>query len=73
MPDAAEAASIDARRRAELRWALAPDGLTMLFQPVVDLTDQEVMGHEALVRGLGGSALEAPAALFAAARGRLPA
>ncbi|MCA1713095.1 MAG: EAL domain-containing protein [Actinobacteria bacterium] len=67
MPDAGPAVTLPARP-ASLRRALAPDGLTMLFQPVVDLTHDDVIGHEALVRGPGGGPLEAPAALFAAAR-----
>lgn len=56
-----------------LQHALDPGGLRMLFQPVVDLLDGGLVGHEALARGPVGSALEAPMALFDAARaqGRL--
>ncbi|MDP9435476.1 MAG: EAL domain-containing protein [Actinomycetota bacterium] len=38
--------------------------IRMLFQPIVDLQDGHVVGHEALARGPGGSVLEAPAELF---------
>ncbi|MCW2605845.1 MAG: hypothetical protein JWO60_538 [Frankiales bacterium] len=52
---------------------LRADGLRMLFQPVVDLRDGRLVGHEALARGPRGTALEAPTALFDVARaeGRL--
>jgi EAL domain-containing protein (putative c-di-GMP-specific phosphodiesterase class I) len=48
--------------------------LRIAFQPIVDLDTEEVVAHEALVRGPAGSALEQPAALFAAAAatGRVP-
>lgn len=38
------------------------------FQPIVELASGTVIGHEALVRGPAGSALERPDRLFAAAR-----
>jgi EAL domain-containing protein (putative c-di-GMP-specific phosphodiesterase class I) len=52
---------------------LAHGAVEIGFQPVVDLVTREPVGFEALVRGPAGSELEAPAALFAAAReaGRL--
>jgi EAL domain-containing protein (putative c-di-GMP-specific phosphodiesterase class I) len=43
-------------------------GPTMLFQPIVDLVDGDVVGYEALARGPAGSALESPDAMFAEAR-----
>jgi EAL domain-containing protein (putative c-di-GMP-specific phosphodiesterase class I) len=42
--------------------------LSIVFQPVVDLAAGGVAGYEALVRGPAGTWLEAPSALFAAAR-----
>jgi EAL domain-containing protein (putative c-di-GMP-specific phosphodiesterase class I) len=41
-----------------------------VFQPIVDLRDDAVVGYEALVRGPAGSPLEWPTELFAAARAR---
>jgi EAL domain-containing protein (putative c-di-GMP-specific phosphodiesterase class I) len=38
-----------------------------VFQPLVDLVSNEVVGYEALARGPAGSPLESPAALFEAA------
>jgi EAL domain-containing protein (putative c-di-GMP-specific phosphodiesterase class I) len=45
-----------------------------VFQPVVHLPTQQIVGYEALARGPVGSALESPLALLGAARavGRLP-
>ena len=51
-----------------LRTLIAAGGLSSVFQPIVDLDAQTVVGYEALVRGPAGSPLESPAALFAAAR-----
>ncbi|MCL3862880.1 EAL domain-containing protein [Actinotalea sp. K2] len=42
----------------------------MVFQPVLDLRSQEVVGYEALARGPVGSPWESPLNLFAAARER---
>lgn len=42
--------------------------LRTVFQPIVDLRSNEVVGYEALVRGPEGSELENPGALFKAAR-----
>jgi len=47
---------------------IAHGGLRTVFQPIVDLDAAAVVGYEALVRGPAGTALEHPAALFAAAR-----
>ena len=48
-------------------------GLRTVFQPIVDLRTEQVIGWEALTRGPRGSAVQAPDDLFAAARacGRL--
>jgi len=45
-----------------------------LFQPVVDLSNGQTVGYEALARGPVGSPYESPIALFAAADrlGRTP-
>ncbi|MGE3297959.1 MAG: GGDEF domain-containing protein [Porticoccaceae bacterium] len=47
--------------------------LTTVFQPIVDLTNSVVLGHEALIRGPQDSPLHSPIALFDAAQrsGRL--
>lgn len=42
--------------------------VSVVFQPILDLSDGRIVGHEALVRGPAGSWLETPTALFAAAR-----
>lgn len=42
-------------------------GLRAVFQPIVDLRDGALVGHEALARGPIGSELEMPEDLFAAA------
>jgi diguanylate cyclase (GGDEF)-like protein len=53
---------------AGLARLLAGGRLRISLQPIVRLADGTVFGYEALSRGPAGSALEAPAALFAAAR-----
>lgn len=47
--------------------------LTTVFQPITDLTNSVVLGHEALIRGPQGSRLHAPLVLFEVAQrsGRL--
>ena len=47
---------------------LGLDDLRPVYQPVVDLRDNRVVGYEALVRGDPASPLSSPAELFAAAR-----
>jgi len=47
---------------------LARRAVRAVYQPIVDLDTGVVVAHEALARGPEGSALEAPDALFAAAR-----
>jgi EAL domain-containing protein (putative c-di-GMP-specific phosphodiesterase class I)/DICT domain-containing protein len=51
-----------------VRSVLASGALRALFQPIVDLDSQAVIGYEALARGPVGSPLENPLDLFAAAR-----
>src|SRR5271165_3454165 len=48
--------------------ALLDQGLAMHFQPIVNLREARVHGHEALVRGPVDSPLAMPEALFDAAR-----
>jgi EAL domain-containing protein (putative c-di-GMP-specific phosphodiesterase class I)/GGDEF domain-containing protein len=52
---------------AELKQIISGKTLKAAFQPVCRLTDGEVVGYEALIRGPQGSALERPNALFAVA------
>ncbi|HRD97850.1 MAG TPA: EAL domain-containing protein [Rubrivivax sp.] len=47
---------------------LARKGLQAHYQPIVQLKQGEVVGHESLIRGPSGSPLRAPDALFQAAR-----
>ncbi len=58
---------------AELVQVLRAGALRCVYQPLVDLRSGGVVGHEALLRGPRGSALESPLALLDAARavGRL--
>ncbi len=42
--------------------------ISVLFQPVIDMKDDSVIGHEGLVRGPAGTPLEYPDALFQTAR-----
>jgi len=51
----------------ELHRLIEEAGISTFLQPVVDLETGGVLGYEALARGPEGSALEAPAALFAVA------
>ena len=55
-----------AERAVEL--ALSEGALRTLFQPIVDLATDEVVGFEALTRGPAVAGVESPDALFAAAR-----
>lgn len=58
---------------AELERILADELLTMVYQPIVSLLDDSVVGYEALARGPVDSTLSEPAAMFgtAAKHGRL--
>lgn len=42
--------------------------ISILFQPILDMKQDEVIGHESLVRGPSGTPLEYPDALFQTAR-----
>jgi EAL domain-containing protein (putative c-di-GMP-specific phosphodiesterase class I) len=52
---------------AGLAGILADGGVVTLFQPIVDLQDRSVVGHEVFSRGPAGSGLEDPERLFVAA------
>lgn len=53
---------------SDLLTCLGPSGPRTVFQPILELDSGHLVGHEALVRGPRGTALEPPEALFAAAR-----
>lgn len=53
----------------ELATLLDARALRCVYQPLVDLTSGRALGHEALLRGPRGSALESPLALLDTARG----
>ena len=63
---ARERSPLAAARAVEL--ALSEGALRTLFQPIVDLATDEVVGFEALTRGPAAAGVESPDALFAAAR-----
>ena len=51
----------------ELQAILTNKSITAVFQPIVSLLDGDIFGYEALSRGIPGSKLAKPDALFAAA------
>lgn len=51
-----------------VRRLLADGGLHLHVQPIVDLLQERIVGHETLVRTLPGCAWSTPDRLFAAAR-----
>ncbi len=53
---------------AHLPWLIQRRMLQPCYQPLVDLSQGRVHGHESLIRGPAGSPLHLPDALFAAAR-----
>lgn len=55
------------RDRATLQDIILGDGLTSVYQPIVDLGSGDIFAYEALTRGPRGTALESPATLFAIA------
>jgi EAL domain-containing protein (putative c-di-GMP-specific phosphodiesterase class I)/GGDEF domain-containing protein len=55
-------------RSGPLSRLLSEGALSMVHQPIVSLTGGSIHAHEALVRGPQGMPLQAPDALFAAAR-----
>lgn len=57
-----------AESQALLQLLIEGDRLTSYFQPIYSLTDQKIVGYEALTRGPADSALYSADALFTAAR-----
>jgi len=55
------------RDRSTLQDVILGEGLTSVYQPIVDLGTGDVFAFEALTRGPRGTALESPATLFAIA------
>jgi EAL domain-containing protein (putative c-di-GMP-specific phosphodiesterase class I) len=56
------------QRRCTLQEVLLEDKLATVFQPIVDLRDNSVLGLEALSRGPEGTALHTPIRLFELAK-----
>ncbi len=52
----------------QLNEILKNESISVVFQPIVDMKVDEVIGHESLVRGPAGTLLEYPDALFQTAR-----
>ncbi len=61
-------ADVESARHLSLREILRGGLLSSVFQPILDIRQQNLLGYEALVRGPINSVLHTPAALFAAAR-----
>ena len=55
------------RDRATLQDVILGDGLSTVYQPIVDLNTGDIFAYEALTRGPRGTQLESPATLFAIA------
>jgi EAL domain-containing protein (putative c-di-GMP-specific phosphodiesterase class I) len=55
------------RDRTTLQDVILGEGLTTVYQPIVDLGTGDIFAYEALTRGPRGTGLESPATLFAIA------
>jgi diguanylate cyclase (GGDEF)-like protein len=55
------------RDRSTLQDVILGDGLSTVYQPIVDLNTGDIFAYEALTRGPRGTRLESPATLFAIA------
>ncbi|MBX3156000.1 MAG: EAL domain-containing protein [Deltaproteobacteria bacterium] len=55
------------RDRSMLQDVILGDGLSTVYQPIVDLGTGDIFAYEALTRGPRGTGLESPATLFAIA------
>ncbi len=56
--------AIEKKRITQLRKIIREKKIYTLFQPIVSLKNQKLLGYEALSRGPAGMALEKPALLF---------
>jgi EAL domain-containing protein (putative c-di-GMP-specific phosphodiesterase class I) len=52
------------RRREEFISLVLAEQISMVFEPIAKLANREVLGYEALARGVGNPALSAPKELF---------
>jgi len=55
------------RDRSTLQDVILGDGLSTVYQPIVDLNTGDIFAYEALTRGPRGTSMESPATLFAIA------
>jgi diguanylate cyclase (GGDEF)-like protein len=55
------------RDRSTLQDVILGDGLSSVYQPIVDLNTGDIFAYEALTRGPRGTQMESPATLFAIA------
>jgi diguanylate cyclase (GGDEF)-like protein len=55
------------RDRSTLQDVILLDGLSSVYQPIVDLNTGDIFAYEALTRGPRGTSIESPATLFAIA------
>lgn len=62
------AAAIGTFLPSQLKQVIDAGNVTILFQPILDMRTDDVIGHEGLVRGPAGTPLEYPDALFKMAR-----
>ncbi len=69
-----DAADAESAAYSSFREVLAGNMLSSVYQPILDIRQQKLLGYEALVRGpvgpigAAGNSMHSPAALFAAAR-----
>ncbi len=55
------------RHKAALQDLILGDGLTSVYQPIVDLRSGDIFAYEALIRGPRNTAMESPVTLFGVA------
>ncbi|MCK4648659.1 EAL domain-containing protein, partial [bacterium] len=59
---------MEKKRARQLKKIIEEKRIRTLFQPIVSLKDQHIIGYEALSRGPAGMAMERPALLFEVAK-----